>query len=307
MHICNHSDDMGRYSFRNQPTMGLFAITKLGTSLAELIGCELDILATEEGAGKKGYVEVDEAWGEGGEAAGWMAGWKEKGMAKLEEVKKEFVEVFQDEYVRLVRLVSDPLSIAPHSLFADELVSQRLGLSTSQGDDLELAGSFLDLLQLHDLDFTNSFRLLSQFPSDGVDSPLFSKFLDLFRPASAASPTLSLDQKSQLEDWFKKYAARLNVAGEVAEGRRERMNAVNPRFTLRQWVLEETIKTLDHGKGSTEQLERVLELSGAPFESYGEVLLEGACALEGEEAKERRRLCGVGSDQMLGFQCSCSS
>ena len=59
---------------RNQPTMGVFAIQKLGGALAELIGCEEDIAQAEEDSLRTGYVQADEGWGEGGEAAGWMEG-----------------------------------------------------------------------------------------------------------------------------------------------------------------------------------------------------------------------------------------
>ncbi|CAH7684192.1 hypothetical protein PPACK8108_LOCUS18243 [Phakopsora pachyrhizi] len=36
-HICNHSDQYGRYSYQNQPEMIKFGILKLGESLARLL------------------------------------------------------------------------------------------------------------------------------------------------------------------------------------------------------------------------------------------------------------------------------
>lgn len=87
-----------------------------------------------------------------------------------------------------------------------------------------------------------------------------------------------------------------------------RMNLVNPRFTLRQWVLEETIAKLDNQKGSTEQLLRVLRMVGAPYESYGELEVgKEECELLDQEAMEEKRLCDIGAKELLGFQCSCSS
>ena len=32
-HICNHSDNQGRYSFKNQPSVGLWNLNALATSL----------------------------------------------------------------------------------------------------------------------------------------------------------------------------------------------------------------------------------------------------------------------------------
>lgn len=41
-----------------------------------------------------------------------------------------------------------------------------------------------------------------------------------------------------------------------------------------------------------------------PFRTWGDEFEKEALS---EDTKEERRLCGVGSKEMLGFQCSCSS
>jgi uncharacterized protein YdiU (UPF0061 family) len=101
--ICNHSDGEGRYSFRNQPTMGVFAIDKLGRALSEMIGYEASLAQADPS--RTGYVVAGKAWGEEGEKDGKMAEWKKDGLEKVEDVKKEFVAVFTAEYTRLMRLV----------------------------------------------------------------------------------------------------------------------------------------------------------------------------------------------------------
>lgn len=186
--------------------------------------------------------------------------------------------------------------------------SQRLGLETAQDGDFDLVSGILDLMELHSLDFTNTFRLLSQFPGS-TDDALYSKFIDELLPASATT-TLPPNARNDWKGWFDKYASRIRAesSSEDRAARRLRMNAVNPRFTLRQWVLEETIKSLDHQRGPTTMLERVLDMASQPFDTYGEVdLTSGACEILDDEAKERQRLCGIGSNAYLGFQCSCSS
>lgn len=55
-------------------------------------------------------------------------------------------------------------------------------------------------------------------------------------------------------------------------------------------MLEEAIKRCVK---EPEFLQKVLEMSVAPFENYA----------DGEEA----RLCGMGEEKLLGMQCSCSS
>ncbi|GAA5920266.1 hypothetical protein JCM1841_003007 [Sporobolomyces salmonicolor] len=284
-HICNHSDDLGRYSFNRQPSMGVFAIQKLGDALAELIGCEVEMAETAEDAG---FVEADEGWGEGAEQAGWLPGWRKKGLEEVDKIKEGFVEVFKAEYLRLMRL--------------------RLGMTTAEDGDFQLCSSLLDLMERNELDFTNTFRLLSQFTT--TSSPSFSTLLDVLLPAASTSST---NDRADWTVWFKTYESRLEKDGaDAAASRRERMNAGNPRFTLRQWVLEETIRKVDEeGDAGLEQLERVLYMAQHPFEPYGEGQIEkgekgdGVCPTK--EEQERQRLCSVGERDMLGFQCSCSS
>lgn len=130
-HICNHSDEEGRYSFRNQPTMGNFAVQKLGTALAPVIGCEEElaqVLGDQSGfvEASKGWAERDETtdkWRTVGEEGSSEARkemvtsveaverkedverWRQVGLAKVAELKVEFSEVFTNEYARLMRLV----------------------------------------------------------------------------------------------------------------------------------------------------------------------------------------------------------
>ncbi|GAA5952039.1 hypothetical protein JCM21900_006230 [Sporobolomyces salmonicolor] len=284
-HICNHSDDLGRYSFNRQPSMGVFAIQKLGDALAELIGCEVEMAETAEDAG---FVEADEGWGEGAEQAGWLPGWRKRGLEEVDKIKEGFVEVFKAEYLRLMRL--------------------RLGMTTAEDGDFQLCSSLLDLMERNELDFTNTFRRLSQFTT--TSAPSFSTLLDVLLPAASTSST---NDRADWTVWFKTYESRLEKDGaDAAASRRERMNAGNPRFTLRQWVLEETIRKVDkEGDAGLEQLERVLYMAQHPFEPYGEGQIEkgekgdGVCPTK--EEQERQRLCGVGERDMLGFQCSCSS
>jgi uncharacterized protein YdiU (UPF0061 family) len=190
---------------------------------------------------------------------------------------------------------------------ADTFRSQRFGFTTPQDGHFQLFSTFLDLLETHELDFTSSFRLLSQFTF--VDAPSFPRLLDVLLPSASSS---SSNARTDWTAFFKTYEELLAQDGGDASTRRQRMNAVNPRFSLRQWVLEETIKKVDkEGDEGVKQLERVLHLAQNPFEAYGEPDVEGG-ELEGgacptPEEQERKRLSGTGPKDLLGFQCSCSS
>jgi len=82
--------------------------------------------------------------------------------------------------------------------------------------------------------------------------------------------------------------------------RQERMRQVNPKFVLRQWILEEVIKNTQSEKGigvkDKEMLDMVLKMSLDPFRHEW-----------GIDRAEEERLCGDVPKIERGFQCSCSS
>jgi protein adenylyltransferase len=82
--------------------------------------------------------------------------------------------------------------------------------------------------------------------------------------------------------------------------RGERMRKVNPKFVLRQWVLEEVIRNTQSEKGvgvkDKEMLDTVLRMALEPFRDEW----------DGDRGEEER-LCGDVPKYDRGFQCSCSS
>lgn len=318
-HICNHSDDLGRYKFSNQPTMVLFAIQKLGEAMSELIGAEVEL--AEKDAEGTSFVEVPPGWAGDEDGSEEMKRWREAGLKEVDKVKNDFIQIFRDEYEGLMRLVRLDSFLSEDALSLTKWPQQRLGFTTGEEGDFQLVSRWLDLLAQSQLDFTASHRLLSQFVSTSNSS--FERFLDAFLQSvtaagdSTGSTTSSTtNSRSDWTGWFKSYEERLAREGSSSTlDRRQRMNRVNPRFCLRQWVLEETIRKCDREPdgpgGGIEQLERVLEMSLNPFEAYGEPEIAegetevGACPTK--EEQERQRLCGLGSEELLGFQCSCSS
>lgn len=82
---------MGRYSYRMQPTMGVFAVEKLGEALAELIGAE-----------SQTSTELPEDWASDSEK---LDEWRKDGLAIVEEFKTEFTRIFTEEFRRLLRKV----------------------------------------------------------------------------------------------------------------------------------------------------------------------------------------------------------
>ncbi|KAG8913059.1 hypothetical protein FRC01_004760, partial [Tulasnella sp. 417] len=252
--------------------------------------------------------------------------------------------------------LSDDLEFYIMETFADEywrLMRQRLGLRTSQiKDHTEIIQPLLALMQKHSMDFHATFRHLTTFRPSWMsprtsDMPLgndaadpLDGFLQALLPSdSTQSINLPVATKEWL-DYLQTYAARINLteeqaawkelAGETnADGTPSGLNQgweatreanakqYNPRFVLRQWVLEDLISTLqteakDVGNRDLEKttkgreaLNKILRMCTDPFRDWGAEGLSGEALTDDE--KEERRLCGTGPKSLLGFQCSCSS
>lgn len=133
-------------------------------------------------------------------------------------------------------------------------------MKTSQDDDVpDIVDSFLNILAMHDLDFHASFRVLSSFrPSMIENDAALDTFLAQLAECIPKKPTNSKrdEVKRAFKPWLKTYADRIKQEQDSWTGAEDweahrcaEMRKVNPRFVLRQWVLEETIKKLEEGEG----------------------------------------------------------
>ncbi|KAF8626131.1 hypothetical protein AX15_005078 [Amanita polypyramis BW_CC] len=291
-HICNHSDAEGRYAYRYQPDMIVYAMRALLNALAPLIGAEQSL-------GKA----VSQGWADNASEE-QLEEWRKKGLQLEDELVKLTRDVTIKEYASLMR----------------KRLAIRREIST---DDSQLVKPLLNLMESHKLDFSSTFRTLTNFrPSmikavqDQEDgSPALQ---DLIKRILAVTPypeRMDVGQATQeLMEWLDKYATRIESEkdewGTDLDGEREKAaKTANPRFVLRQWLLEEVIskvgKDVDSGKRA---LAKVLHMAANPFEPWGaEDEHDKADHLLEPEEKEERRYCGMGEKRMLGFQCSCSS
>jgi len=161
-----------------------------------------------------------------------------------------------------------------HSLYKSADSIQRLGLRKTDDSDLDkLIEPLLQLMQRHELDFHSTFRKISSFTPSilSSNSEALATFLQELTPETLACRVLSARQAA-MDDWKKwleAYRTRIESdAGEWApeggmwlEKRRQAMRDANPRFVLRQWVLEEVIKQVEKDwKTGRRVLAKVLEV-----------------------------------------------
>ncbi|KAJ6531706.1 hypothetical protein B0H19DRAFT_1188115 [Mycena capillaripes] len=290
-HICNHTDEEGRYAYRAQPTNILFALRALHAALAPLIGAE-STLGHAVPAGWADAASKEE-----------LAAWRTRGM---DELKDELESVAQSE------------TAAAYG----ELMRKRLALRRAEPtDEATLVRPLLELMADQKLDFHGTFRVLTAFhpgmlpakntePGAGLD-----KFVErLLAQAPDGGPKDRAGAATEWRAWLDVYARRIERDaeewGEDMDAQRTRAGrAANPRFVLRQWLLQEVIAVVEKDSVRGRRvLAKVLHMASNPFEPWGGEDADAADEVELDaEEREERRFCGLGDTRMLGFQCSCSS
>ncbi|OBZ72114.1 hypothetical protein A0H81_07825 [Grifola frondosa] len=249
-HICNHSDQEGRYSYKDQPSMIIYALRALLNALAPLIGAEAEL----------GGKAVSRGWADDASPEK-LAAWRKSGLDLVkQDMETATVEICAAEYSRLMH--------------------KRLALRRLDTDDeTRLVRPLLNLMEEHALDFHGTFRRLAFFrPSMVSDAPQSDAFIA--GVLALTSEPDRLDRQKAVVDWrawLERYAVRImSERGEWSgegdlDGKREAAaKAANPRFVLRQWVLEEVIRTVEQDADSGKRiLRKVLQMACSPFEPWG--------------------------------------
>jgi uncharacterized protein YdiU (UPF0061 family) len=104
-------------------------------------------------------------------------------------------------------------------------------------------------MHLHQIDYTSFFRALSLFQtgSASLNEPLRDLFLD----------------RESFDLWARRYENRLREEGNRDEDRLGRMNRVNPKYVLRNYLAQTAIEKA-HKKDYSE-IDRLLTLLHAPY------------------------------------------
>ena len=141
------------------------------------------------------------------------------------------------------------------------MMKSKLGLSISDADDLQLIQRLEDNLQLVETDMTIFFRNLSGFTDAESSLQLIEKaFYDFENISNEVKDTWSL--------WFKKYANRLQKELTSSEERKQKMDAVNPKYVLRNYMSQMAIDEAD--KGNYTLIDTLFQLLKKPYEPQPE-------------------------------------
>jgi uncharacterized protein YdiU (UPF0061 family) len=130
-----------------------------------------------------------------------------------------------------------------------ELMQAKVGLSQEQEDDAALIQDLLGLMQQSHVDYTNCFRALSSFQSrsESWNEPLRDFFLD----------------REAFDQWACRYANRLRDEGSRDDERGVRMNRINPKYVLRNYLAQQAIEKAKQKDFS--EIDRLLALLQDPY------------------------------------------
>ena len=214
-HICNHSDDGGRYAYNMQPRVAHWNLYALGQALVPLMEPET-----------------------------------------IEAQLQTFDAAF--DAARDVRLRA------------------KLGLCTAHDDDGALIDEMFSMMAQSRVDFTFFFRSLARL-----------------RMADAGNDSLVRDHvlhPARFDAWAARYRARLAAEGSIDDLRRPAMDAVNPKYVLRNHLAEIAIRKAAEQRDFSE-IGRLHELLKRPF----------------DEQPENEAYAGLAPDWAAGLEVSCSS
>ncbi|AUC85329.1 YdiU family protein [Polaribacter sp. ALD11] len=142
-----------------------------------------------------------------------------------------------------------------------QMMKSKLGLYTSDEEDVKLMQELEDNLQLVETDMTIFFRNLSRFSNATTAFKLIEEaFYDFENISDEVLNSWNL--------WFKKYDERLQIERVSSKERKEKMDVVNPKYVLRNYMSQLAIDEAD--KGNYTLIDELFQLLKKPYSEQPE-------------------------------------
>lgn len=143
------------------------------------------------------------------------------------------------------------------------MMANKLGLKAfAVATDNDLCTELLSILQIVETDMPIFYRQLAKLPLDlGLDddaliTPLANAF---YLPE-----TLTADYQKRLATWLRVYIQRLQSDAQPETSRRQQMDAVNPKYVLRNYLAQQAIDLAEQGDNA--MVLDLLELLRHPYD-----------------------------------------
>ena len=144
-----------------------------------------------------------------------------------------------------------------------QMMRSKLGLVENDDRDNVLVQNLEDALLLTETDMTIFFRNLSNFKKgDAI------KGLEIVKDAFYMPNEVSDAVSKQWNDWFESYDVRLKKESLLDTERKTKMNAVNPKYVLRNYMSQLAID--DANKGNYKLIDELFQLLKKPYNEQPE-------------------------------------
>jgi uncharacterized protein YdiU (UPF0061 family) len=163
-------------------------------------------------------------------------------IAPLEAILEEYREGYQRQYLKMMK--------------------SKIGLYSEDTEDIILVNILEENLQLTETDMTIFFRNLSSIDKETV---ITDDFLAPVMDAFYIPEKLTEKIRETWKQWFEDYVDRLQREDLSNLERQEKMNGINPKYVLRNYMAQLAIEAADKGDYSV-----VEELYQLILDPYGE-------------------------------------
>jgi len=160
----------------------------------------------------------------------------------LENVLNEFRENYAVDYPAMIR--------------------KKLGLEKSEKTDWQLIQQLEQNLQLTETDMTIFYRMLGTLSSTKLVEEK-SYFLSTIHSAFYHPDELTPEVQQKWNDWATQYANRLSQEFQSESARHQSMNAVNPKYVLRNYMAQLAID--DANQGNYDLINELYQLLKQPY------------------------------------------
>jgi len=155
---------------------------------------------------------------------------------------------------------------AEYERCAQRDMANKLGLSKfDPAQDQTLTDDLLKTLQTAEIDMTIFYRQLAHLVLDDIHQYTDQQWVDIVRYAYYSAPDAAAE--AAMANWLRTYAQRLQqdyiLNGNDDAQRRERMNAVNPKYVLRNYLAQQAIDKAAEGDNS--EVEKLLQILRKPY------------------------------------------
>ena len=140
-----------------------------------------------------------------------------------------------------------------------EMMKSKLGLFEDDKNDLKLVQDLEDVLHASETDMTIFFRNLSQVKTNEK-----SESIDIIKFAFYKPEEIQGEIKAQWKHWFSRYHSRLKTETITDKERQTKMNVINPKYVLRNYMAQLAID--DANKGNYSLIDELFQLLKKPYD-----------------------------------------